>query len=334
MTFSVLLSIFMIDLIVFYIFFNRNPISELEGFYKKDETVGFSLSPNRSFIWNDGVVNVRYTINEEGFRDDKIYTLPQQDILLIGDSFTFGSLLDYNETIDKIIEYKLHNTLQVYNLGVPGAGPPQILEFFKRCAWFKGTDVFYLFFNNDLRDDNLDPFHYEVINGFLVSRKNLETGVAFTKSELEFKVQEKTSVTGFGFKTLKNSFTLKHIRAKLDLINRNKRTLFCGNISTEFRKNNIKIAVNYVNDMKSYADDLGLKFTVVIIPSVEEAKSNNYSKPTYEFMSKISNSMNVLEIIDDVSIDDYFKHDGHFNSAGASKVASKILSCLSNSSIN
>ncbi|MDA9120294.1 hypothetical protein N9J83_09195, partial [Opitutales bacterium] len=213
-------------------------------------------------------------------------------------------------------------------------GPPQILEFFKRCTWFKGTDVFYLFFNNDLRNDNLDPFYYEVINGFLVSRNNPETGLPFTKPELEFKVQEKMSLGGFSFKTLINSLLLKHMRAKIDLINRNKSTLFCGNIFTEFRRNNITKAFNYANDMKSFANDLGLNFTIVIIPSVEEAKSNNYSKPTDEFMSKICKSMNVLEIIDVVSIDDYFKHDGHFNSEGACKVASKILSYISNSSNN
>ncbi len=76
----------------------------LKGLHMPDEKAGYTLTPNWRGFWEDGIIKAEYKINSKGHRDDEPNTRDGRRILLIGDSFTFGAMLDQTETIDKQID--------------------------------------------------------------------------------------------------------------------------------------------------------------------------------------------------------------------------------------
>jgi hypothetical protein len=96
-----------------------------EGSYLQyDDYLGWSIGPNRRSV--DG----RYLSSEEGIRSPKphISMLTQKSrdrIALIGDSFTFGEEVKYEETWGYSLQQHLGIERQVLNYGVPGYGLDQ-----------------------------------------------------------------------------------------------------------------------------------------------------------------------------------------------------------------
>jgi hypothetical protein len=156
----------------------------LRGMFVPDPKIGYRLAPNWSGIFDDGIVIAEYATNSIGHRDEEPKVRDfQRSILLIGDSFAFGYGLDQMETIDKSVEGISDGRIDAYNAGIQGYGPPAILESLVRCDWFSGTDVVYLFFNNDLRDDNLRlDMGLTVFAGHLVPRSKAD-GSPFSDAE-------------------------------------------------------------------------------------------------------------------------------------------------------
>ena len=97
-----------------------------------------------------------------------------------------------------------------------GYGPPAILETLKRCEWFTGTDVVYLFFNNDLRDDNLmADMGFTCFEGYLVP-KYKDDGTPYSGQEYRNRVHsllEPKSPTKAG--VLLQIGKLSHLRQRL-----------------------------------------------------------------------------------------------------------------------
>jgi len=100
------------------------------------------LIPNSEVIWEGYNVklprNTTIKINSQGFRD-KEYTVNKPEntvrILALGDSFTFGSGVENNETWTEILEEKLNSNLkrkyEVLNFAIPSYGTENEVELFK-----------------------------------------------------------------------------------------------------------------------------------------------------------------------------------------------------------
>ena len=96
-------------------------------FYKKDNKYGYSLKNSETFIHKDYKINNKVILNKNGFRSfsetDSI-ELNKKTILFIGDSFTFGQGVNFEDTfVGKIAKY--YDSFQVVNASVPGWGPTQ-----------------------------------------------------------------------------------------------------------------------------------------------------------------------------------------------------------------
>ena len=162
----------------------------LRGLYVADAEIGYRLAPNFQGLYDDGIAQARYETNSLGHRDDEPQGGDARKVVLAGDSFAFGALLDQSQTIDKQIERVSKGSTQAYNLGVVGYGPPQILTSLQRHPDLLQGHLLYLFFNNDLRSDNLDTdLGMTVFDGFLLRRRDSD-GRVFSQGELGDQLEE------------------------------------------------------------------------------------------------------------------------------------------------
>jgi hypothetical protein len=91
-----------------------------------DPYTGWRMRSGHSFTWqigDKGEENI-YTANADGFRSDKEFS-QQGPIVLVGDSFTFGTGVAYEHTFGALLEHSL-GTAPVYNFAMPGFGLDQM----------------------------------------------------------------------------------------------------------------------------------------------------------------------------------------------------------------
>src|SRR5258708_18598555 len=105
------------------------------------------LKPGYHGRFDYGGASVETRVNSYGYRGHEPNPNPKSRVLLLGDSFAFGALLDQKETIDARMEEK-EPGLEVDNLGVIGYNLPQ--QSAPLRDWkLPANQVVYLFFYND-----------------------------------------------------------------------------------------------------------------------------------------------------------------------------------------
>lgn len=138
-----------------------------------DAKAGYRLNPLFKSKNDLGEFNYDIYINLDGFRDvgadfkqeGKIH------ILGLGDSFTFGTGVNLQDTylkqLEKLIDSKNNLKCGVINAGVPGYGTRQELELYKKIFPIYKPNIVLIGFT--VYNDPYDNVHdYTVQNGFLV----------------------------------------------------------------------------------------------------------------------------------------------------------------------
>ncbi len=97
----------------------------------------------------------RVETNSMGFRE-KEFTGEPVDVLVVGDSYTFGDLIDedektYPRTLEKRLSKLLGRPARVFNAGLPGRGVEEEFETIKQLTpQLKPRLVVLQFCNNDI----------------------------------------------------------------------------------------------------------------------------------------------------------------------------------------
>lgn len=303
--------------------------------FRADPIVGYTLTPNWQGRFNDGYAHGNIAVNSLGHRDDEPSPTSKRRILLLGDSFTFGALLDQSVTIDKQIE-RLSTDIDAYNLGVGGYGLPAISETLRRCD-LPAHEAFYLFFYNDLRSDNLLPDNGKLVHdGHLVPKTSTDQAL-YTETEIRqniaHAIEEQESKRAVVDLQL---FLLPHIR-QLTIAAGNR---YYGSPDLQIRmsplvgdrrfsEENVRLAISHTQELRRLASARAMPFYVVIIPTREEVQAQEYSWPTAKYLKGIENqNMYVVPLIQSLAEKDYFPHDGHFTPSGAQVAAEAIYRTL------
>ena len=85
------------------------------------------MTPQHQFSWTIDGVRSTYRSNIQGFRSNSDFDQwdPRTKIVLVGDSFTWRTGVEYEDTFGALIKSELHGCF-VYNLAMPGFGIDQM----------------------------------------------------------------------------------------------------------------------------------------------------------------------------------------------------------------
>lgn len=309
----------------------RPPGASLHGMFCVDDRTGFRLTPGWHGYFDNGVDRAEYRINSRGHRDDEPLAAGRQRLLLIGDSFAFGYRLDQSETVDKQIEAFTDGAIDAYNLGVQGYGPPAILESLKRCEWLDATDVVYLFFNNDLRDDNLLPDSgLTCFDGYLVPKCKMD-GSRYTDSEYRDRIRNLTRPTGpQGIAFAREIVKLSHLKALLGWVTPPTIHLLDRQGPGDFKAENVDRAYGFTAAMREVASQRGMDFHVVLVPTPGETRQGRYAGLVDAYVDKLrGGGFHVIDLLGHLPESAYFPPpDIHITAGGAKRAAEVIVKGL------
>ncbi len=328
---SVYFALWMVELLLAYPFNKRKgfkPIyKSVTGLYQAGDKTSFRHVPNYQGTLDDGIVSAPLSINSRGDRDAE----PRDDlplhrrVLLVGDSFTFGYGLSAAETIDARLESRAETPLEAYNLGVMSYGTGDSLLRMQETTWWQGERVYYLFFENDLHNDNSAPGTFAMHNGVLLPMFRPD-GEPRADAELDAMAKRFLAPdTGANSKsTFLTSFALYRVgqlRARIfdpDL-------RITGYPASTYRPGNIDAALGYTEQMQALATERGASFTVVVLPCMGAVAAGHYATHAQSYVDGLATrGIETIELLDRLTTDDYFVHDPHFDASGADATAAAI----------
>jgi hypothetical protein len=276
------------------------------------------LTPGHVSHFDDGHARGEIRVNSLGQRDAE----PAGDkrILLAGDSFAFGALLDQGETIDRAMERRRPG-LDVYNLGVSGYNLPHQLVALQRCT-LAAEGVVYLFFGNDLEP----PDEQTVVDGYRLIRFRGEDGALASDAELRRVLR----------RGLANAHASNRVSGRLPLVRQMAKNavghLLRGGgppddgLSEERRSSVAERGARYTLAMREEAARRGAKFAVAILPAIEEVKARAYRPSVARYAEGLRRAgVAPIELLSALDEEDYWVHNPHLNPRGSGVVARALL---------
>ena len=254
---------------------------------------------------------VETRINSYGYRGQEPSPNPKSRVLLLGDSFAFGALLDQKETIGARIEEK-ETGLEVDNLGVNGYNLPEQLVPLREWT-LPANQVVYLFYLND----------------FEVPRQLTDVKEMGAVGE---------GMAGLGTEThafkLLSSIRLPRLRRVVTntyMRFRNRHSSAPVNWWPHEKDQKVLVprSLKYTLEMRDVAAGRNMGFQVAIAPSLEEVRDGRHHPLVAEYISGLRTAgVPVLDLLLKFSTNDYWSYDAHFNPKGAQVAADEIYKAL------
>ena len=158
------------SLVFFYIFFSiilfefsfkkyekytsKNISIESNLEYSYDSFIGYKPKKNfkyyeRKFFDNKTILDVVYSINNEGFRFTGTETINSSKCLVFyGGSITFGQSLNDKDTLPYMLGNYFNENIKIFNFGFNGYGPHQFLSYldhFENLSFFKCKKTIFIY---------------------------------------------------------------------------------------------------------------------------------------------------------------------------------------------
>ena len=151
----------------------------------------------------------KYSVNSEGFRNAADFALlsphtTKTRIMLLGDSFVFGLYVEEEDTLSSILESKLGEDCDVFNLGISGWGIDQmLLAYQKYTDIIKPEIVILAYIDNDIRRAMEAYRRYEGVNkpSFEIKHDRLVPRIRSEPSLLE-KLSHKSLIVNILYRRL------------------------------------------------------------------------------------------------------------------------------------
>lgn len=94
--------------------------------FQSDSQTGWRMRRSHEYQWTTEQHRHTYRSNAQGFRSDRDFDSPPQLLIaLAGDSFTWGTGIDYRESFGDLLEQQLPGSA-VFNFAMPGFGVDQM----------------------------------------------------------------------------------------------------------------------------------------------------------------------------------------------------------------
>jgi len=324
---SVYIAVFLAEIVLWRMEPKHRLYEMLRGLYdvKDGRTV---LKPGYYARFDDGSARGEVRVNSYGYRGHEPSPNPKSRVLLVGDSFTFGALLDQKETIDARMEEK-EPGLEVDNLGVMGYDLPDQLYALRECR-LPANQVVYLFYYNDFGT----PVEQTIVNGYAVPRRHSD-GTPFSDDEALklVRTKQKQIAEAHAFSVLSSLRFPRLRRVVGDAYQRIRNRHSVESIDWwPNEKDHSKLvprSLAYTLEMRDFAISRNMVFQVAIVPGVEEAREGKHIPLVVEYMAGLKGAgVPVIDLLPKLSTDDYWFYDPHFNPKGAKITADEIYKSL------
>ena len=248
-----------------------------------DPLLGWKGVPNGASEFTTLNNSVWLTHNSDGFRDIEHDDANKEKpaIVFLGDSFTWGYEVEFDEMFVNLIRDKLPN-YEIYNLSHRGYGTDQQLLTFTQWYEDQPVDVVVVMFSeNDVEEINASERYdkpkpkYEIVDGELVL-----TGVPVPK------IEDWTSSSSAGTEqntrgtTLKDFFLHSHfihdISFRIELLQSASNS---KNVQKKYKKKELVLTSRVLEKLKQEVEMRGAKLVVFFIPSKGEVEKLIDSQP-------------------------------------------------------
>jgi len=296
--------------------------------------------------------NNKYTIytNSLGFKDkssrEVSLTSSYERILFMGDSFTEGILLNYEDTFVGIIDSALiERNIQVLNAGRGGYSPINYWRKIKYLIEDVGLQFDEVFLFIDISDAIDETFRYLSDDNNVVLKDIPITSAKPLSVRLKISIYENTTVLYFMLKNLKDLIVVNKKKGEPwhDIITENyipsKWTLY-ENLYNDWGKEGNMLMKKYMNKLLNLLTKNNIDLTIAVYPYPSQvwyqdlnslhvkiwedwAKKNNVDFINYfpDFIKKDLNENQKLEVLKKY----YIHGDVHFNEGGNKIIANKFI---------
>jgi hypothetical protein len=147
--------------------------------YISDEHTGYRLRPDFRGQHDHEDYIVDYDIGPNGFRGPAHYDKkkPGYRIVALGDSYTFGLGVPFEDTYLSLLEDK--SRVEIINAGVPGYSTIHELNLYTFYAGYYDHDLVTLLFYDNDPDGNMEGISRNVIDGYLVPTGSNHRSIQF-----------------------------------------------------------------------------------------------------------------------------------------------------------
>lgn len=317
-----------------------------QGMYQVDKTRGYALSPNFSGEVRKATLTPVKT-NARGYRDIEWKFDHSFRVLVVGDSFTFGSGLPIEQGFVAKARDKMKGDVEFYNAGIGGYGVAHVLETIrKECNIVKPRHIFYMYFSNDTRWDNMRTDAATVLDGYLVPRFVDQGRRRLSDEQMAAALAESFKRRGW---SLTRSLRLFSIRRFISERQIHPRQVFerwfdvegleasytsryiATNNQSAYPAENAPLAAEMIGFMKDAAAGCGAQFTMIILPGYAEGYYGVIEPATKRLMKALSGkSIDILDLRKHVVAGTNLAlvGDGHYNAQATDWTAEWIKRTL------
>ena len=333
---SLFFSLFILEVFIRIFTFPGSRI-EPQHFYSKNDTRGWETTKNFKGVVKTWEFKTSVNINSEGFRNFEHTKQKAEDtyrIVGLGDSFTFGFGVPFENNYLRILEKKLNRSsfnIQRYEIiktGIPGYCLLQEFILLKEQGINYKPDLVLIGFDVNDHVDSLEPFD-TVCEGFLIKRVSLQS--PFLKGKL-FIYKNFQSIYLIS-KTLK-LITSKFIRSKEAKI------LYNEQLRNEYKQKAFSLTVHLLQEIKEFCQEREIKILLVFIPHKSQVHPDKFKPSMFShyysgldtFLGETcqKNEIAYLNLLPRFKLSAtqgeqlYFNIDGHWNSDGH-KLAAELI---------
>ena len=290
----------------------------------------------KNYLKNETYFDTKIFLNQYGFRDKKTINNQTPKILFIGDSWTFGYGVDYEDTIAAIIERK--TGMSAFNLGVPNYSSLQTFYLFNRFKnKFKPEYIIYLnsgvwnraLCSKELYNITLEPCYTIINNEVNIKFPNKK----FLKDSIEsFRYPSGMLTSGYNLFHflffIKPRDLLIEVLAKLGIKD------FFPNAevsANHFSDNELKSIKNKEIEMLKEISSPNTKFVNIMMYGdnyIDQKLSNFNNDKNFIHLNHAWFDLNINQKLNDLENKGRIIIDGHFNESANELIAEQIISVL------
>ena len=308
--FSVYLSAVLADVGLYFVH-AKPAMRHPQNMYRPDDDRGFRLAASFRGSVN---TNKPYMVetNSRGYRDLEWESEAKVRVLVVGDSYTFGSGLPMELGFVAQARGMAAGRAWFFNGGVGGYGVPHSLETLrKECRYVRATPVFYMYYLNDTRRDNMDTAALRVVDGFLVPAKARDDRRVLTTGEIRRRIEERRRQKSW---ELTRSLRLLNLRKFLSWVHFHPRQLSerifsIDDLSEEYLRRYVVSsdselypprlagrAAEMIAEMAAEAADCGARFAMFVLPSYQESYYGVAEPATNRLLKSLAGRVKVVDL--------------------------------------